>query len=229
MFTIYKAQINSNWIPLQYQNLLSQLPPIIATKIAQYKNPKDQQSRILAKLMLQRLLLDFQLPFTLSQLTYTHSNKPQFPYSGFDFSTAHSGDLILCGGLLDTMRHFEFPATSHQLPATQPKLGIDLELMDNHLDLSLYQDYLTPTEWAFIHHSPNILRAFYSIWTRKEAFAKAIGRGIDLVFRHHDLSDYAIDYQNNTYYIYDLNIDSEYIGAVVCTNQLEINIIDFKI
>ena len=221
MLIIYKALTDSNGTASQYSHLL---PPALASRIAQYKKNQDQQSRIIAKLVLHRLLLDFQLPFSLLDLQYLPSNKPYFASPSFDFSTAHCSGMVLCGGLLDTMS-----IATDQPPARPVQLGIDVEFIDRNLDLNLYRDYLHPSEWAFILYSPDIPKAFYSIWTRKEAFAKATGIGIDLVFRQHDMSSDIIEYQNTTYYVQDLIIDGCYMAAVVSNKQLIINILDFSL
>ena len=226
MLTIYIAQIDSIWTPSRLHDELSLLPPLLSAKIAKYKNPKDQQTRILAKLMLQQLLIHLQLPLTLLDLLYTQSHKPYFNHHGFDFSTAHSGDIVLCGGLLDTKNTIlDSPTTGNRQQATL-SLGIDLEFLDT-IDLNLYQDYLTRPEWLFIHQCEHPQQVFYSIWTRKEALAKATGAGADMVFRQVEILDDTIDYHGNTYYVENINIDADYMGAVVSNKKLEINILDF--
>lgn len=63
------------------------------------------------------------------------------------------------------------------------EVGIDVERLD---PLFAFQDVLdhsfSPAEKAFVEYSHSPHRAFYQLWTRKEAFVKATGRGIDAGF-----------------------------------------------
>jgi 4'-phosphopantetheinyl transferase len=87
----------------------------------------------------------------------TGNGKPTLPGATFHFNLSHSGQ----GAILAVSRDYE--------------VGVDLEWVrprDSFRDLA--QRYFTPVEVDAITD----LRAFYAIWTRKEAFLKALGLGL---------------------------------------------------
>jgi len=80
------------------------------------------------------------------------------------YNVSHAGDWVL-------------------LAVAGAEVGIDVERFD---PLFAFQDLLdhsfSPAEKTFIERSPVPHQAFYQLWTRKEAFVKATGRGIDAEF-----------------------------------------------
>jgi 4'-phosphopantetheinyl transferase len=59
------------------------------------------------------------------------------------------------------------------------ELGIDIEKINSSFDYSILLDeYFSNAEQRFIHDAGNPTNAFYSLWTRKEALVKALGRGL---------------------------------------------------
>ncbi len=69
------------------------------------------------------------------------------------------------------------------LAVARSEVGIDVERLD---PLFAFQDVLdhscSPAEKVFVERSGLPHQAFYELWTRKEAFVKATGRGIDAAF-----------------------------------------------
>lgn len=80
------------------------------------------------------------------------------------YNVSHAGDWVL-------------------LAVAAAEVGIDVERLDPQF---AFQDVLdhsfSPAEKTFIECSPVPHHAFYQLWTRKEAFVKATGRGIDAEF-----------------------------------------------
>ena len=97
MIQVFFTKNSHEWSNDQLQQMLLPMPEDIRHKILAYKNWQARQSRILGKWLLTRLLEKFDINLTLSDLKYTGYNKPYFEAS-FDFSIAHSGNLILCAG-----------------------------------------------------------------------------------------------------------------------------------
>lgn len=95
--------------------------------------------------------------------SYGPHGKPYVAESEFRFNLSHSGDDALIA------------------VAQGRQVGIDLERRDARLNIEqLAASFLTAGERAFVESPPNGKRmeAFLSCWTRKEAWAKAIGTGI---------------------------------------------------
>lgn len=112
----------------------------------------------------------------LPELAYGAQGKPYFKeHPSLHFSLSHSGDLLLCG-------FSAFP------------IGVDLELLRPR-GAALPRYALTATELVEYEAKGGDWRAFYTLWTKKEAFAKYTGEGIlkslrappcpDLCYRHY--------------------------------------------
>jgi 4'-phosphopantetheinyl transferase len=84
---------------------------------------------------------------------------------GIRFSTSHSHDLVLLAFVREHLRE---------------DLGLD-EIASRHF---------ATREVATLHSLPNTSRkeAFFACWTRKEAFAKAKGRGLTLPFNRFEVT-----------------------------------------
>lgn len=66
------------------------------------------------------------------------------------------------------------------------ELGLDVEALDpTHADLDTAKAFAHPAELRELAPSaPDFIAAFYRLWTRKEALAKATGLGLSLEVRH---------------------------------------------
>ncbi|MBI3977991.1 MAG: 4'-phosphopantetheinyl transferase superfamily protein [Chloroflexi bacterium] len=89
------------------------------------------------------------------------------------FNVTHSEDLALialtCGRLI----------------------GVDLEYVGRHMDVEAIADrYFSPREAAALRHLPADDRtgAFFTCWTRKEAYVKARGGGLSIPLSQFDVS-----------------------------------------
>lgn len=65
-------------------------------------------------------------------------------------------------------------------------VGLDVELV-RPIRWEHFREYFLDAEWHFIHQQTDPLAAFFDLWTRKEAIAKADGRGIGLDFQSLDI------------------------------------------
>ena len=92
---------------------------------------------------------------------------------GFRFSTSHSHGLVLLAF------------------ARGRDVGVDIERVRADLGLEgIAARYFSPREIATLHSLRNGLRerAFFACWTRKEALAKAEGKGLALPLRRFDVT-----------------------------------------
>jgi 4'-phosphopantetheinyl transferase len=69
------------------------------------------------------------------------------------------------------------------------RIGVDMELVKPEVDLGIAQIAFTAAEQRWLFSLPAIdqARAFYHVWTAKEAFLKAIGRGIGFGMKQIDI------------------------------------------
>jgi 4'-phosphopantetheinyl transferase len=129
---------------------------------------------------------------------------------GTQFNMSHSGDAVLVA--LTRGRH----------------IGADIEQMRVMRDFALIaKSNFTPQECAMIHCHPSDLqpRAFFTCWTRKEAFIKAVGKGLSIPLNTFDSSipagqpgirlitpNEAPDVES--WWIADLKVPEDYAGAI---------------
>jgi 4'-phosphopantetheinyl transferase len=93
--------------------------------------------------------------------------------SGVRFSTSHSHDLVLLAFVRDR------------------DIGVDVEHLREDLGLDeIASRHFSTREVATLRSLPNSSRkeAFFACWTRKEAFAKAKGRGLTLPFNRFEVT-----------------------------------------
>ncbi|WP_111307978.1 4'-phosphopantetheinyl transferase family protein [Confluentibacter sediminis] len=133
-----------------------------------------------------------------------HTNKK--PYLSIHpstfFNISHSGDFAL-------------------ISIANRSIGIDIEQITENYDLvnSLLHIY-SDKETSFIQNATNKNHAFYSLWTRKEAFVKALGKGIDDDFSKFPslngahVIDSSLTGSEKSWQIHGFEIDDNYIGAV---------------
>lgn len=104
---------------------------------------------------------------------------------------------------------------------SQSKVGIDIEYRTTDFDFNtLLPDIFDSNEILDIQNAANKEYAFYTSWTRKEAFAKALGKGIDEDFKnipclngHHNI-DLAMLQTNENWQVCGFDLAEHYLGAI---------------
>ena len=97
------------------------------------------------------------------EFSYGARGKPELPGAALHFNDSHSGDFALLA-----------------VTAACP-LGVDIENARPIPDFeNIAENYFSPREVAMMRalSSESRMHAFYTAWTRKEAFLKATGEGI---------------------------------------------------
>ena len=149
--------------------------------------------------MLQQLMHDFNVKQDLNDIKYDVFNKP-FINDNFHFSIAHSGDFVVC------------------VAATEKSVGIDVEKI-KPIDVLLLKEIFTSEEWRILELKNYDLNYFYFLWTRKEAVLKAIGKGIFEEMGNIDVLKDEIIYEVQSYYIYDISLNSYFKIALASTKK----------
>ena len=211
MNTVLYFKINKIWGDEVFKQQFSLLPHKLQQKIGTYKSKHDQQLRICGKLMLYQLMSDFELTpeYGLNDIEYDYFNKP-FINENFNFSIAHSEDFVVCAA------------------ASKKSIGIDIEKIKPR-DILLLKEYFTKEEWLFLEERKYNLEYFYYLWTRKEAVLKAIGKGIYEEMQQVPVLKNEIIYNRQSYYIYDITIDTNYKIAVACNIKDIFEVKEFNI
>lgn len=133
---------------------LNQLPEARRAELARWPDARARQRSLLGSRLLLSGLIRLGYPSTtLSSLSYRPCAKPTLDVP-VDFSLSHCDGRVVCA------------------LSTRGPIGIDVERI-GVVKANEFQLYLTARERAW---SGSSSRRFYTLWTRKEAVAKAIGR-----------------------------------------------------
>jgi 4'-phosphopantetheinyl transferase len=145
---------------------------------------------------------------------YSDAGKPELAgpaaRRGIRFNLSHTADLALFAVALDR------------------ELGIDIEHEARPVNARRIADrFFAAEEAAWLRRLPpeDHLQAFYRCWTRKEAYAKAVGEGLRLILRRFQITRREGDpvarvyvkgdpAQTDRWSIYDLEPGAGYVGAL---------------
>lgn len=104
--------------------------------------------------------------------------KTHLPNTSLSLTTNEYGKPMISG---DVRVHFSISHTDGYVAVVvdEEPVGIDIEKL-NPVDLAVIGRFFTSNEQRYVKsHLPNLqLRAFYEVWTKKEAYLKWDGRGL---------------------------------------------------
>ncbi|MCY7421227.1 MAG: 4'-phosphopantetheinyl transferase superfamily protein [Chitinophagaceae bacterium] len=178
----------------KYQQLLAQLPPIMQQQVSGFRKWEDAHRSVLGKALLIEGLKEYNLgSVSLADLNYTVFLKPFF-INGIHFNISHSGNCIVCA-----------------IGTTE--VGVDVEEI-KEIPLSDFKELFSPEELKLIFEDPYDYAPFYTLWTQKEAFLKAVGVGLNMPLNKVIIRNNTIEYNGNTWYLKQLSIQERYICHV---------------
>ncbi len=177
---------------------LKKVPANFQSEILRLKNWDDRQRSLFSKLLLVKGLNIMGLgAYSLDQIRRTEYKRPYFN-GNIDFNISHSGEFIICGISVDH------------------KLGIDIEEI-KEIPLSDFENQFSEYEMKGIMNAENRLKAFYTLWTQKEAFLKAIGTGLYVQLNRIGIEDKTIKWNNQDWFLSEIFFGNKYVSHV-CTN-----------
>lgn len=152
-------------------DFLSLLSSEESYRYSSLKNESRQREFLWSRLLLRSLLSSYLDRETKTiQISYQAKGKPFVENAGLYFNLSHSGDLIACS-------------------FARAEVGIDIEKMEETVKVQercalLAKSYFSSDEQVYLFdQSPESWTStFFRIFTLKEAYAKALGRGLSLPF-----------------------------------------------
>lgn len=142
---------------------LALLPVFQQNKIENYASLQKKQQRIEGLELLATALKNNNIDESLIHSIYYNAFGKPFISSEIDFSISYSLTTTVLGFLKNGI------------------IGVDVEQIKT-IDFNVYKEYFTTNEWEFINKSLFSTSTFFKFWTRKEAVAKALGKGAFLEF-----------------------------------------------
>ncbi len=190
MIDVYylKAE-NSIYIPNEFA---AALPFHLKEKLENIQHAKTVlQKRKLLYLLTQILMVGYP-NIKLVDLHYNEIGKPYFSNNNLVISNAYSANILATALSINKF------------------IGLDVERI-LPINLAEYQFYFTKKEWIWIN---NDLIKFYTVWTKKEALAKALGIGMDLAFNEIELLGDEISYKKHEFYFFVKIIEGNYVISI---------------
>ncbi len=142
---------------------LSLLPEQLQNKISKYSSKEKKQQRLDGLALLSEALKNNRDEKDISLLYYTDFGKPCIA-SNIDFSISYSHTTTILGFMNNGI------------------IGVDVEQI-RPIDSKQFKDYFTKNEWNILIQKGYNNIDFLRLWTRKEAVAKAIGKGAFFDFK----------------------------------------------
>jgi 4'-phosphopantetheinyl transferase len=111
--------------------------------------------------------------------------------------------------------HFNISHTQNAIAVafSDSEIGVDIEKVQPP-DFQISKRFFASSEQDYIHSHKNPDRAFYEVWTKKEAYIKCIGTGLMKPLKSFDIFD--IKNATSTY-MYEMG---EYVISVYCKKSL---------
>lgn len=175
------------------------MPRNLHGRITRYQRWEDCQAGLISRLLLLEGLKEFGICATeLSHLKHDSNRRPYLD-GPLDFNLSHSGGWVICS-ISDTHR-----------------VGVDVEKVRPVL-LDDFRQVISRTEQEMIKAESEPYRVFYDLWTRKEAVAKADGRGLFLPFTEIALHHGGANVQGCQWYTCKIAIPDDH-AAYLATNK----------
>lgn len=120
-------------------------------------------------------------------------------YPGVHFNLSHSGSWGACA-------------------LSEAPVGVDVELV-RPLRQNVAGRFFTPTEQAFLARQSEPERAFFRLWTRKESFIKALGKGLTLPLNSFSVLENVMYRDGLVWYFHTYSMEGGYL--TLCCQQPE--------
>ncbi|MEL6602466.1 MAG: 4'-phosphopantetheinyl transferase superfamily protein [Cyanobacteria bacterium J06614_10] len=224
--TVHVWEIPLNASDLTQQRYFDCLAADERARANRFRFPDDRRKFIVARGTLRHLVAE-QLHQPPQDIRFDYgdygkpslaaSTQPPATQTDFHFNLSHSGELALC-------------AVSHHHP-----VGIDIEKLKpiDHLE-GMMARCLLQKEQVTVNAAPDPLAAFLQHWTCKEAYLKAIGKGLSQSMQTVELEmtppqlmavpqDCVEGWQLHT-----IDVPPPYVGALVVAGTAKVHIHDWQ-
>ncbi|WP_121614369.1 4'-phosphopantetheinyl transferase family protein [Mesobacillus foraminis] len=163
MIRFYAVKCTVGWDSIEAEGSLETIPPAERLRILKFKKNEDK-TRALLGVLLSRYALAKALQTRDDELVIERDEygRPFLasPHWEGDFNLSHSGEWVVCA------------------VTSKGKIGVDIEKVEV-VDINLFKGVLTSRELELLAGSKEeAIPAFYSLWSKKESFVKALGSGL---------------------------------------------------
>lgn len=211
---VYAMKIPDKLSDYDFINYLNRIPVEKKEKLKNYLDRGNAIQSLLGILLIQNIIYE-NTGINRENISFNYNDYGK-PYIDnlptFHFNISHSDEWVVCA--------------TDSLP-----IGIDIESI-RPIDLEIAKLFFTKEEYEFIRRTPDKDKTsvFYEYWTLKEAYIKAIGKGLSIPLNSFSILNNTGKYflkhdQNSTYFLYHRYIGINSVLALCTQNQVN----DFKI
>jgi 4'-phosphopantetheinyl transferase len=188
------------------EGILKSLPVEVSKEVIRFQNHEDRRLKLFSKLIVQKYHKFLNEKFSWSSWQTSEGGKPFYP-GGKKFNISHSGSFVA-------------------VAFSDNEIGLDIEICTD-FDITTVIDYLHVKEKKFIADSNNPCDAFFTVWTRKEAYLKAKGIGIVEGLNHENCLEPSIGLDEK-WFLTSLSIIEQYKLAI-CSQIPNSQITQYKL
>ncbi|WP_413511965.1 4'-phosphopantetheinyl transferase family protein [Myroides odoratus] len=194
IYSFYLNRSELNIDPIVLKKEIEKFPAWVQEEIFKYRKEEDREIRMLGKLVLKYGLhyLGFESDKLIQQLITDANGKPKIPEASLYFNLAHADDYIIC------------------VLADKYRVGVDIEKIKD-AKIEDFWHILRDDEKLEINTIPNCKKAFYRLWTQKEACVKADGRGLLFPIEKVVISNDIGLMDTDRWYLKELSIAPDYV------------------
>lgn len=197
------------------------LLPYELEKSLRFRQLKDNHRFIIRKAVLRIILSKYlRLPETEIEFIIGENKKPGLnPIHKIElhYNVSHSGDWIL-------------------IAVSDAELGVDIEQTDTEFDYTeVLRHSFGKEEIDYIQSKGTSKKAFFTLWTRKEALTKATSKGLDDDFPDipcldgkHQINT-AMIWSEKNWVVSSFEVDKAYIGSIALSPSKPLRFFDFVI
>ncbi|TKI55057.1 4'-phosphopantetheinyl transferase superfamily protein [Brevibacillus antibioticus] len=165
MMNIYAVKCPAVIDPELYNSFLQGLSKEKQERVSRYRRLEDSYRALLADVLVRSLISEMcEIPNEQIEFVYNAYGKPSFKqFPSFCFNVSHSGEWVVC------ITHVS-------------QVGIDVEQICSPVEFELAERFFASTEVEdlFAKHPDEQLAYFYDLWTLKESYIKAVGKGLSI-------------------------------------------------
>lgn len=181
------------------EEVFESLPINIQSQVLRQKHEKDRNRIIIGKALLIAALETLEIDHCLDEIKYTSHHRPYLSTS-LDFNISHSQDFVVCA------------------ISKKNRVGIDIEKMEP-VNLDDFGQGFSKHDWNYIMTAKDQQQAFYSLWTKRESFLKAIGTGFFQSSEKIDFCRNKIEWNANNWSIQEIFLHKEYCCHLTANQQ----------
>lgn len=182
-----------------WKKLVDILTPNLVEEVLKYKRWQDQHNTLFGKLL---VYLGYQYLtselLNMQAFKRDNNNKPFLMNKRVEFNISHSDKSVVSA-----------------LSKTAMNIGIDIEMVKN-VNFTDFTSFFSNTEMQEIKQ--NGINKFYELWTKKEAIAKAIGKGIVLPLKNINVNREISSYDGINYNLYTRRLQNFYCSLAYKSN-----------